>query len=69
MSKSSLAAGRGTAVYEVQCLRKGVNPREAVAADFFTVRVQANTALAARLIARNERDDCAHAFDAKKVAE
>ena len=57
MSKSSLAAGRGGSIYEVTCLRQGVNPRTATEADFFVVRVQANTALAARLTVRNSRDD------------
>jgi hypothetical protein len=69
MSKSSLAADRGGSIYEVICLRKGINPRTATEADFFAVRVRANTALAARLTVRNSRDDVAHAFDAKVVPE
>lgn len=68
MSNTSIPAGRGGSLFEVDCLRKGVEPRRATDADFFTVRVRAPNALSARLAVRNEREDVAHAFDARKVA-
>ncbi len=68
MSDKTIPPERGGAIYEVTCLRKGSNARTAIEADFFTVRIRAPNALSARLMARNERDDCATAFDAKKVA-
>lgn len=67
MSDKTIPPGRGGSIYEVVCLRKGANARTATEADFFTVRLRAPNALSARLMARNERDDCANAFDARKV--
>ena len=68
-SDKTIPPGRGGLIYEVTCLRKDANARTATAADFFTVRVRAPNAPSARLSARNERDDCSEAFDAKVVTE
>ena len=67
MSDKTIPPVRGGSIYEVLCLRKGANARTATEADFFTVRVRAPNTISARLIARNERDDCANAFEAKAV--
>ena len=67
MSDKTIPPGRGGAIYEVTCLRAGVDARTATEADFFTVRVRAPNALTARLIARNERHDYAEAIDAKVI--
>lgn len=68
MSQQNIPADRGGSLFEVDCLRKGVEPRKATDADFFVVRIHAPNGLSARLSARNERDDVEHAFDARKVA-
>lgn len=67
MSQTNIPADRGGSLFEVDCLRKGIEPRTATDADFFVVRIHAPNRLSARLAVRNERDDVAHAFDARKV--
>lgn len=67
MSETNIPPARGGSIYEVTCLRKDVDACTATEADFFTVRVRAPNSLSARLIARNERDDCASAFEARRV--
>ncbi len=69
MSPSNIPPDRGGALFEVTCLRTGVDARTATDLDFFTVLVRAPNSLSARLAVRNSRDDCADAFDAERVAE
>ena len=69
MSHSNIPPDRGGALFEVTCLRTGVDARTATDLDFFTVRVRAPNSLSARLMVRNTREDCADAFDARLIQQ